>query len=94
MIIVTVKSSYQGRVALRDKYIKEAERTGEGIMISFGNEYMEMPAWKIPMLIKARSPLSFKDRFSRERHYLVYFDWIPTGKQRRLFTLAGVGNER
>lgn len=90
MILVNVATTFQGRVAIRDKYIKEAEETGQGIMISLDNEYMIMPCWKIPNLIKARSPYPVKDRYSKDSHYLIYFDWVPTGGQRRLFILAGV----
>ena len=43
MIPINVSTTFQGRVAIRDKYIKEAERTNQGIMISIGNEYMIMP---------------------------------------------------
>lgn len=93
MIPVKVNTTFQGRVAIRDKYIKEAEETNQGIMIGMGDEYMIMPCWKIPNLIKARSPYPVKDRFSRDSHYLIYFDWRPTGGQRRLFTLEAVKSE-
>ena len=51
---------------------------------------MIMPSYKIPTLIKARSPYPIRDRYSKGSHYLIYFDWKPTGAQRRLFSLEGV----
>ena len=94
MIIIQVNTTFQGRVAIRNKYLKEAERTGEGIMISLGDEYMIMPNYKIPALRVAMSPFPVKDRYSKDKHYLIYFNWRPTGGQRRLFTLEGGGSGR
>jgi len=73
-------------VGIRDKYIKEANEKMEGLEIyhKFTGEVMYIPANKIQSSIVARSEKPVEDKFSGEKHFLVYFNWRPTSKQKSL----------
>ena len=77
MIEVNVKTTWQGKVALREKYVHEALDTGQGIRIVLDSSFMDIPADEVKKKIVARSENSFFDKFSGERHFLVYFKWDP-----------------
>lgn len=81
MIKVECKTIWMGKVAVRDKYIDEALDTGEGIVITHGEDVMEIPFNEIKQRIVGRSALPVKDRFSPNRHFLFYLNWKPTIKQ-------------
>ena len=81
MIEVKVKTVWQGKVALREKYVHQALETGKGIRISVGDAYMHIPGDEVKKRIVAKSEESFYDKFSKERHFLIYFDWKPVKQQ-------------
>jgi len=51
---------------------------------------MTLPAEEIEARIVARSEKPFPDKFGREKHYLIYFDWRPETRQGCLW--GGEGN--
>lgn len=82
MINLKVKSVWQGKVALRDKYIDKAILTNSDIMVECGAEYMKIPYKKIKKLeVKTKAPVYVKDKFEGRIHKLIYFDWKPMYKQ-------------
>jgi len=84
MIEVKVKSTWQGKVGIRDKYALSALRKGEGLRVTYRDEVMEIPANEIERAIVGRSEKPFTDRFGKDSHYLFYFKWMPDFSQPRL----------
>jgi len=74
---VKVKSMWNGKVALRDKYIDELHNTQDELVIEMNDKKMTIPFEKLDASIKGKSEQPFYDRFSRESHFLIYFDWKP-----------------
>lgn len=84
MIRVIVKTMWNGKVAIRDKYVDEALDMGEGIALVHGDDVMEIPANELKHKIIGRSESPVRDKFSRDKHFLIYFEWIPDCKQAML----------
>ncbi len=76
-MILQVKKPWQGKVAIRDKYVIEAQETGQDITIKCQGRQMHIPNEEIDPRITGRTKNPVADRFSKERHHLVYFDWKP-----------------
>lgn len=73
-----VKKSWNGKVAIRDKYFDDAIATNTGIVIECMGEVMTIPADKVKYFaFKSNQPM--KDTFSGESHYLYYYSWRPDG---------------
>ncbi len=81
---IKVKTLWRGQIGVRDKLVDEARGKGEGITFLHNNETMQIKADDIPVKIVGRSEKPFNDRFSRDKHYLIYFDWCPDAAQERL----------
>lgn len=81
---IKVKTLFQGQIAIRDKYIKKAERTGEDILIFHDNQVMEIQNKDIRPKALARSRFQVRDKYSKESHYLFYYKWLPTKGQKTL----------
>jgi hypothetical protein len=84
MIRVEVKTIWQGKVAVRDKYVDMALDNREGLIIVHSDDVMVIPFHGIQDRISGRSELPVKDRFSRDKHFLIYFNWQPDVKQAML----------
>ena len=86
MIQVNVKTPWKGMIAIRDKYIKEAKRRKEDISINCNNNSLIIPFNDIDKEILMKSSHMFKDNFSNESHYLIYFKWnqISEGQKKLL----------
>ena len=82
MIEVQVKTLWQGKVGIRDRYVKEAIERKEGILIRHGQESMAIPFNKLKELIAGKSDRRFKDYFGQTKpQYLIYFVFRPQVKQ-------------
>jgi hypothetical protein len=81
MIQVKVKSQYKGLVAIRDKYLLEAEASGQGLIIEHNDQQMVIPFNEIHTRVKGVSEKPVFNKFSRERHSLIYYLWQPGIKQ-------------
>ena len=81
MIKINVKTVWLNKVGIRDKFVREAESKGEGITIQHGDAQMVIPASEIRYKTVGRSVEPFFDKFSNEKHYLIYFEWRPDLKQ-------------
>jgi len=86
LIKVKVKTIWQGQVGIRDKYIKQANDEMKGLQIWCKGKAMEISANKVGSEIITRSEKPFRDKYSKEFHYLFYFNWKPEiTKQTSLF---------
>jgi len=84
VIKIKVKSTWQGKVGIRDKYVNQAIREKQGLDISCQGEFMIIPAEKVKEKMIGKSQKHFKDKFSEEWHYLIYFNWKPNNRQGKL----------
>lgn len=87
MVEVKVKTTWQGKVAIRDRYFYEAKTKKEDLLIRVGRDIMKIPLTELEDKVVARSEEPVEDKFSNppEFHYLIYFDWKPTETQEKLF---------
>ena len=85
MISVKVRSFWQGKVGIRDKYVKRALQGNESLEILYKNEgVMIIPAEKVQEKIVAKSEKPFQDKFGDKWHFLYYFNWKPLVNQQKL----------
>ena len=86
MIEVKVKSIWQGKIAIREKYYWLAKTKKEDILIQVGSDIMIIPFAELDSRIVAKSVKPVQDKFSNtnEVHYLLYYDWKPTEIQEKL----------
>ena len=85
IISVEIKTTWQSKVGIRDKYVNEAQNRGKDLYIFKGNDAMLIPWGKIDLVKVGKSEFPVPDRYSNESHYLIYFDWKPTTLQLSLF---------
>jgi hypothetical protein len=84
MIKVKVKSLWQNKVAIRDKYLMRALKYKDGLEIHFDTEVMYIPFNEIKNKIAGWSKETVKDLYGKAKHHLVYFLWRPTDVQQSL----------
>ncbi len=77
-IVIRVNTIWNGRVAVRDRYTKQAVAEKLDIQVWHEREVMLIPYDKIQDLKVGISERPMKDKFSEEYHFLIYFDWKPT----------------
>ena len=85
MIKVEIKTIWQGKIGVRDKYIRQARERKEDICFVKGRDIMIVPFAKLDEAIVGKSAFPVEDKYSKESHYLLYFNWKPTTLQKRLF---------
>lgn len=72
-----VKKLWEGKAALRDKYVKECiNKRDIVITLKETGETMTLPADKIRARIDSVSKETFRDYYGAEPHKLVYFKWV------------------
>ena len=81
MIKVKVRTIWQGKVAVRDKYVDMAKALGQGMSITCRGGTMTIPSEELEARITGYSEKAFVDRFSDEKHRLAYFLWKPPQAQ-------------
>lgn len=74
---IKIKTTWQGKVGVRDKYINQAIQEDKGLMIVMNDEWMEIERKNLEDAMTSKSKQSFYDRYSGKYHYLYYFDWVP-----------------
>lgn len=85
MVTIKVKSLWKGQVGIPDRYIDEALDTGQGVLIEYKDEYMEITGDKLAESIRGKSDRKFQDRYGKNPdYYLYYIIWKPTIKQNKL----------
>ena len=85
MIKVKIKSIWQGKVGIRDKYVIKARTEKDDICFIKELDVMIIPFGKLDEAIVGRSEFPVRDKYSKESHYMIYFDWKPTTLQKKLF---------
>ena len=84
MIKLKVKTLFQGKCSIRDKYIQQACNEKNGLEITCQSEIMVILAEEVQKKIVAKSDQPFKDKFGKGWHYLFYFNWEPVVNQGKL----------
>ena len=92
-IEVTVETLWQNKVAVRDRYIKEATEKQKALVLKFHGDKMRIPFEYITGRILFKSKKPFKDRYSNAEHWLYYFAWRPEGQQKRIIEPTPVKKE-
>lgn len=85
VVSVEVKTIWQGKVGIRDKYVNEARNKGKDLYIFKGDDAMIIPWERIDSVNVGKSEFPVPDKYSKESHYLIYFNWKPTTLQPTLF---------
>jgi len=90
MIKIKVNTIWQGQVAIRDKYLKQAQERQEDILIIHGQEQMLIPhltAHKYNAISQkpVKDKFRYGDIYVAEEHYLLYYKWKPTARQESLY---------
>lgn len=84
MIKLNIRTIWQGKVGIREKYITQAYEQKEGLEIWHEHSLMEIPCDKIRERIVSRSERAVLDKFKGQWHYLLYFEWKPNVNQTKL----------
>ncbi len=85
MVSVTVKTKWQGFVAVREQFITQAINEGTPLEIVHDNGRMVIQPGDIKKRIARKSEYRMRDRFNKlPPGYLYYFDWKPTETQEAL----------
>ncbi len=84
MIPIKIKTIFQGKVAVRDRYINEAIKKKESLEITHRSGVMVIPCEDLQKKIVGKSDKPFQDRYSRELHFLIYYLWRPQNQQKQL----------
>jgi len=85
MINIKIKSIWQGKVGIRDKYIVDAFTNKKGLYLTYKDDFMIIPYEEIDRkLITPRIPVMVKDNYSGDVHQLFYFKWKPNKSQLEL----------
>jgi len=85
MLEIKIRTIWQGKIGVREKYIKQSVDTQQDLIFVKGNDYMIIPWDKIDEYIVGKSEQPVIDKFSNETHFLIYFKWCPTTKNLTLF---------
>lgn len=73
-----VKTVWQGKVGVREKYINQAKAEKKDLLIAHDGKEMMITFDEIDDRIIAKSDEKFQDYFSRRpAEYLYYFQWKP-----------------
>lgn len=88
-IEVTIKTLFQGKCAINEKYLKQALKDGKGLAFyhyvrgerSVAQEKMVIPFEELEKRVAYKNG-PHKDRYSKGIYYLVYFQWKPDNGER------------
>jgi len=78
---------YLGRVAVRNKFVKQAQLHNCPLKIHHDKNYMLIQHWEIEQRKVGQSVKPISDQFGGAKDYLIYFVWRPQEHytQNRLF---------
>jgi len=79
-----VLTLWQGKVAIRGKYIGQALKTGEAIVITHDNAEMTLTAREIYSRRVSISTSPMPDKYNNDADFLHYYKWEPDSGQERL----------
>jgi len=82
VIELTVKTTWQGKVAIRGQYLQDAIKTEQAILIYYNHGSMKIPNHEIYARLVAKSENVVWDKFGKFKpDYLYYFNWQPDVQQ-------------
>ena len=82
MIEITVKTIWNGQVAVRGQYIQESVKTEQDIIIYHNHGSMKIPNHKLYEMIIAKSEHRVRDKYRKQKpDFLYYFSWLPDNEQ-------------
>lgn len=85
MIEVTVRTQWQGKVAVRGHVLLSALERQEGIAIYHDHAIMTVPYAELSRRMVGESEQTFRDRFRKyPRERLYYFYWKPNVTQAKM----------
>jgi len=86
MVRVKVKTVWQGKVAVRDRYVAECREKEQDLVIDHNGGSMRIPWHKIDKKTDGVSREIHRDRYGKTTggHRLVYFLWKPTVEQGKM----------
>lgn len=92
MIKVKVKTLWQGKVGVRDKYVNACREQEQDLVVVHGGGAMSIPHYDLDRRTHGVSREVFKDVHSKNTvgHRLVYFLWKPTVEQGKMELQGGV----
>jgi hypothetical protein len=74
-LTIEVRVPWNGMVAIRDKYYDEAIK--KGLVITHDGKKMTLTPNEVKTRIVQGSKLPYDDKFSINKHRLLYYKWIP-----------------
>lgn len=77
-ISITVSTIWEGKVGVRDRYVKQSREEERDLHIHHEKDVMIIPFGEVKERIAFISKKAFKDKYSSVEHHLVYFSWIPS----------------
>lgn len=82
IIEVTVNTIWQGKVAIRGQYVRDAIKTNQDLIIYHAHGSMRIPNHKLYDKLAAKSDKKFGDRYRKLKpDFLYYFNWKPDVEQ-------------
>lgn len=80
-IELKIKTIWQGRIGVHEKYLDKSDKEGRGFLFKHGEDTMAVPFDQIPYRVVAKTEKPFVDRFTNQPYHLYYFDWKPDPKK-------------
>ena len=80
-IDIKVKTLWNGQVALRDKQVVDAQTDMMNINVFHKGQVMQIPFLELDRLRVSVSEHRYRDKYSKEGHFLYYYKWVPTIEQ-------------
>ena len=81
-IEIVVKTQWEGKVAVRQQYITQAQHEYKDLVIIHDRGSMRIPFAELDKYIVGKTEMTFRDKFRRnKRGYLYYFNWKPDVNQ-------------
>ena len=81
---IKIKTLFQGKVAINEKYFLEADKNEDSLIFEHNGSIMEISYEDIAMDIVGVSKDRFKDNFGKGSYRLLYYKWKPTIRQQVL----------
>jgi len=79
---------WAGKIGTPEKYVKEAIKNKEDLVLSHNGERMKVLYKDINRSITGYSLKYFKDRYSGGNYRLAYFTWKPPTEEEKLIAFS------
>lgn len=82
MIEITVKTIWNGKIAIRGQYVQESIKTEQDLIIYHNHGSMRIPNHRLYDLLVAKSEHRVVDKYRKLKpDFLYYFNWKPDVQQ-------------